>query len=101
MDLLKAIQPGICQEYLKHKADDPDGKVAAVMKNVPQQYLAPLKKSTDAQKTTTAQLATAENNNNTSNESEDTHDDLDDQLKDPNEEVSKLLHALVTLSNSS
>ena len=27
MDLLKAIHPGIHQEYLNHKADDPDGKV--------------------------------------------------------------------------
>jgi hypothetical protein len=37
--LLDKIQPGIHQQYLKHKTEDPDGNIAAIMNNAhpPQQ----------------------------------------------------------------
>ena len=34
LHLLEAIHPGIHQQYLKHKNEDPDGKVTAIMNNV-------------------------------------------------------------------
>ena len=109
LQLLDAIHPGIHQQYLKHKNEDPDGKVAAIVNNIqpprepdnkapiPRQYTAPLEKE---QQTITANLATAEDNDDTSNESESTHPDLEDQLKDPNEQVSQLIRALAMLSSS-
>ena len=52
---------------------------------IPRQYMAPLEKE---QQTINVNLATAEDNDDTSNESEITHPDLEDQLEDQNEQVS-------------
>ena len=103
LQLLEAIHPGIHQQYIKHRNEDPDGKLTVIVNNaqppppprdsdnkvpIPRQYMAPLEKE---QQTITANLATAEDNDDTSNESESTHPDPEDQLEDPNEQVSQLI----------
>ena len=74
-----------------------DGKYTAIVNNaqpprdsdnqapIPRQYLAPLEKE---QQTININLATAEDNDDTSNDSDVTHPDLEDQLKDQNDQVS-------------
>ena len=82
---------------MKHRNDNPDGKLTAILNNaqpprdldkqvsIPRQYLAPLEKE---QKTINVNLATAEDNDDTSNESDITHPDPEDQLEDQNDQVS-------------
>ena len=96
---------------MKHRNEDPDGKLTAILNNaqppppprdsdkkvpIPRQYTAPLEKE---QHTININLATAEDNNDTSNELEITHSDLEDQLEDQNEQVSQLIQALAALSD--
>jgi hypothetical protein len=100
LQLLEAIQPGIHQQYMKHRNDNPDGKLTVILNNaqpprdvdkqvsIPRQYSAPLEKE---QKTININLATAEDNDNTSNESDVTHPDPEDQLKDLNDQVSQII----------
>ena len=95
LQLLAAIYPGIRQQYMKHRNEDPDGMLTVIVNNdqppppprdldnkvpIPRQYTAPLEKE---QQTINANLATAEDNDDTSNELESTHPDPEDQLEDP------------------
>ena len=96
LQLLEAIHPGIHQQYMKHRNNDPDGKLAVILNNtqpprdsdnkvpIPRQYTAPLEKE---QQTINVNLATAEDNDDTSNELENTYPDLEDQLDNQNEQV--------------
>ena len=97
LQLLDTIHLGIYQQYLKLKNEDSDGKHAVIMNNaqpprdsdnqapIPKQYSAPLEKE---QQAINANLATAEDKDDTSNDSDITHPDLEDQLEDQNEQVS-------------
>jgi hypothetical protein len=64
---------------------------------IPRQYSAPLEKE---QQAINAKLATADDNDDTSNDSDVTHPDPEDQIEDQNDQVSQLIRALAALSDS-
>ena len=109
LQILDTIHPGISHQYLKLKSEDSDGKRTAIVNNaqpprdsddqapIPRQYLAPLEKE---QKVTNANLATAADNDDSSNESDITHPDPEDQIEDQNDQVSRIIKALAALTDT-